>query len=288
MKDRLKRFLVIGGMNMDILGTSHTPYTQGDSLPGEVNLGPGGVGRNIAHHLANAGHSVELLCPLGKDTLADLLKTACQQMNIGLRYAVQTSFSTSTYLAIHDQEGDMRCAVNDMRAMDALTSDVISDLLSKGIQADACVLDANLSASALKTAANMLSMPLIADPVSAVKCVRLLPILDRLAAIKPNRLEALALTGASSVEKAAEFLLQQGVQKVFISLGKEGVYFADARDKGLMPVPDISQASQTGAGDAMTASIAVSTSLGLGVLETAKRAVQASHHYLQNKQMTGN
>ncbi len=52
------RMLVIGGMNMDFLGTAGGAFVAGDSLPGTISLRPGGVGRNIAQTLASHGAEV--------------------------------------------------------------------------------------------------------------------------------------------------------------------------------------------------------------------------------------
>lgn len=279
-----KHFIVIGGMNMDILGTSSVSQTERDSLPGQVALVPGGVARNIAQHLAKAGHRVELLCPMGTDALSDILRASCEHLGIGLSYAIQTDCPTSTYMAIHDMDGDMRCAINDMRTMECLTGEVIEQAIQRGIPADVCVLDANIAESALISAANTLTCPLVADPVSSVKSVRLLPILQRLFAIKPNRLEAFAMTGADNVEEAASILLRKGVQQVFISLGKEGVYYADTHESGIIRSDAIHVASLTGAGDAMTAAIAICVGQGLSAKETATRAIMASKIYLLSKQ----
>lgn len=47
--------VVIGGANMDILGTPGQALTPGSSTPGTVSYSPGGVGRNIAENLARLG-----------------------------------------------------------------------------------------------------------------------------------------------------------------------------------------------------------------------------------------
>jgi len=50
--------LVIGGANMDILGMPGEHFAWRDSNIGRVMLSPGGVGRNMAEHLARAGARV--------------------------------------------------------------------------------------------------------------------------------------------------------------------------------------------------------------------------------------
>ena len=276
----IPKILVIGGMNMDILGSIGTSFVPGDSLPGIIHQCPGGVGRNIAFHLANSGIQVELLSALGNDQTAGLLRQSCAAAEIGLELSIETSCPSPTYLAIHGSNGDTVCAVNDMRAMESITPDMLTNKLSKLTGFHACVLDANLSEYSLLTAADSLSIPLIADPVSAAKCRRLLPILHRLQAIKPNRLEAETLTGEKDIPSAAKVLLGYGVRQVFISLGEEGVYYADTQHSGLLPAIDFPFVRLTGAGDAMTAGLALGIAYHLPILESARRGLQASADYL--------
>ena len=43
---------VIGGMNIDLQGSSNQPLVFNDSNPGEIVMSAGGVGRNIAENIA--------------------------------------------------------------------------------------------------------------------------------------------------------------------------------------------------------------------------------------------
>ena len=75
-------------------------------------------------------------------------------------------------------------------------------------------------------------VPLFCDPVSTVKAEKLRPILHRIHTLKPNRLEAELLSGVpirekADVPKAAQALLNKGVQRLFISLGSDGVFAAE-------------------------------------------------------------
>ena len=278
------RVLCIGGMNMDILGQADSAFAPGDSLPGIISMRPGGVARNIAAQLANLGAQVELLCPLGNDQAADSLRASCHQLGIGLNLAIPAPFPSPSYLAIHDESGDMVAAINDMRAMDALRPQALLGRLAAAGAFDACVLDANLSADSLLFLASHLQMPLIADPVSAVKCRRLLPIMGSLAAFKPNLMEARAMSGQDSMERAAQALLATGLPSIFISLGKDGLYYADAVQAGHLDALPIPRVSLTGAGDAMTAGLTLGLAQGLDTVEIARLGLQSAFNFLTSKQ----
>lgn len=274
------RVVVIGGMNLDLLGVPDAPLMPRDSTPGKITLRPGGVGRNIAVRLKELGGDVSLITALGNDDRAALLSRLCQSSGIDLSLSVPTDCPAPCYLCIHDHLGDMALAVNDMSAMERLTPEAMWPRMDAVNRADACVLDANLSADTLAFIAENAVIPLILDPVSCAKAPRVKPILSRLTAIKPNRIEAEALTGERNVEKAAEALLQAGVKKVFISLGAEGVYFADASDRGYLPAAPLPNLPATGAGDALCAGITVAMFQGKAIREAAKQGCENAHQAL--------
>ena len=277
-----KRILVIGGMNMDILGTPKGQFQLRDSVMGHVLMTPGGVGRNIAAQLSNMGARVSFLTVLGNDQNAETLAVSCRQMGIDLSLSLHADCPSPVYLAIHDRTGDMVSAVNDMRAMEMLSAVWIKETMMNQIGFDACVVDANLSEDCLTAVADIQSAPIVADPVSAAKSGRLKPIFKKLRAIKPNLLEAQALTGCEKPEDAAKSLLLSGVRQVFISLGMNGVYYDDGMTSGFLKPSIISRAGATGAGDAMTAGIAFAIASGMNTRAAALMGLKASGQTLKN------
>ena len=264
----MRPILVIGGMNMDILGVPDAGFILGDSNSGQVRIQPGGVGRNIAQHLAALGARVELMTVLGSDAHAAILTDSCQVQGIGLRYTLRVQGKTCVYLAIHDSKGDMVAALNDMESMKRLTAQSLKTVLPPDAFS-ACVLDANLSEEALIAAVQHVRAPFIADPVSCVKADRLRPILPRLTALKPNLREAMQMTGRQTVEEAAEALLDTGILQVYISLGNKGLYYATREDRAYLSALPTSNAPATGAGDAMVAGLSFAIAQGKSIRESA-------------------
>ena len=272
-----KRVFVVGGMNLDLLATPRSPLIPRDSTPGDIVMRPGGVGRNIAARLSELGARAFLITALGGDQRAAWLKEMCLAAGIDLSLSVETDRPAPCYLCIHDHTGDMALAVNDTAALEALTPARLQPRLGALNSADACVLDANLPEEALRYLAENASVPLILDPVSCAKAGRAKPILHRLAAIKPNRLEAEALTGEKNVERAAEALLRAGVGQVFISLGPEGVYYAGKNQRGFVPAPPLPALPLTGAGDALCAGLTLALLRGESPRACAQAGCAAAH-----------
>jgi len=97
----------------------------------------------------------------------------------------------------------------------------------------------------------------VADAVSVAKCCRWLPHLSRLDLLQLNAKEAEALSGlpvSSPVEArlAVDWLLQQGVHRVVLSLAKQGIVWADSDGaEGRSAAPQVKVLSTSGAGDAL-------------------------------------
>lgn len=256
--------VVVGGANTDIAGFPDHRLAMRDSNPGHVRLSPGGVGRNIAENLARLGVDSQLITAFGGDADARELADECTRLGIGLTGSlIARELPGARYIAINDEHGDLALALNDMRVMDLITpaylaTDTCADLLAA---ADVVVVDANLAADTLEHLARTVTAPILLDPVSAPKAVRTRAILERLAAIKPNALEAAALLGrevrhADDAIEAARALVEKGTERAYVTLGATGVAWAGDGGSGWLPATRIEIASTSGAGDAFAAGVA--------------------------------
>lgn len=273
---KTSRVAVIGGVNMDIGGSPLVKLVMRDSNPGVITARPGGVGRNIAHDLRLLGVEVSLVAAVGGDVYGQGILDSCAALGIDMSLArFLPDMRSSTYLYVTDETGDMEIGIADMEITSCITPEYVASHLDKLNAFDAVVLDANLDAETLEFAARNITAPIIADPVSTAKAVRLLPVLDRLWAIKPNIYEAEKLTGEKDPEKAAAALIAAGVKRVFISLGEEGMLAADESACIRMPREFVTVVNTTGAGDAATAAIVWAGLQGRDVAGCARAAVKA-------------
>lgn len=267
---------VIGGANTDIGGGPAAALRLHDSNPGRIELRPGGVGRNIAHNLRLLGLDVRLIAAVGDDLFGTGLIAGCAKLGIDVsRMLTVPGARSSTYLYVTDGEGDMHVGIADMDVVRSITPDYLQPLMAEINASDAVVAEANLSTETLNYLASACTAPLYADPVSTAKAPRLKKLLPRLAAFKPNRLEAALLTGEEDPERAARALLAQGVGRVFLSLGSEGLLAADGRETIRLPRSFGRVVNTTGAGDAAVAAIVWAGVNGLDLRRTAEAALSA-------------
>ena len=267
---------VVGGANTDICGRPEKALVRRDSAPGRVSVRHGGVGRNVACDLARLGLRTRLVTALGDDGFGASVREGCTScgVDMSLTHTVRGARS-SVYLYLSDEKGEMDAAVSDMEITDRLTPERLLPLLGEINASDAVVLDGNLPAQTIAFLCKQLRVPIFADPVSTAKAPRFIPVLGRLAAIKPNLMEARALTGKEAAEDCAEALLGAGVGSVFISLGERGMLAASGEELVVLPAERAQLVSATGAGDAATAAVVWAQLQGLDLVSAARAAIRA-------------
>jgi pseudouridine kinase len=271
------RIVVVGGANTDIFGFSAAQVVSQDSNPGDIEDSPGGVARNIAENLARLGVDTHLITAFGSDANGLRLADGCRASGIGVAGSLTVDHVPgSRYLAILDDAGDLVVAVSDMRALDSLTPMSLSERRLLLDSAALIVADTNLSPEALLWLAREMAAPLLIDTVSAAKAVRAAAALPSVHTLKLNALEASTLLGRdvnrasdADVKAAAHELTSLGVQRVFITLGRHGVFACDDREGVRLPAPNVDVVNATGAGDAFCAGVAHATIAGMTLRETA-------------------
>ena len=273
---------VVGAVNMDISGTAFEPLIMGDSNPGRVSLSLGGVGRNIADNLSRLGASVRLVTVLGDDVYGYQAEKSCRELHIDLSLSQMIhGETTSTYLCINDPNGDVNLAVSGMDICSHISPAFLRERMEEINRSRVVVLDANLSEEAVAYLAENCTAPLFADPVSVKKAARLKDHLRNVYCVKPNRPEAEVLSevsihGNEDLPRAAESLHNKGVKLVFISLGGEGVYYDDGRERGILPCCPGRIENTTGCGDAFMSAASYGYFMGRMSKEMAMMGLSAA------------
>ncbi len=273
---------VIGGANIDIVGTPDSRLLTAESNPGTVTVSSGGVGRNIAENLARLGVATRLVSVVGDDGHGNRILAECRQAGVDVAPCAVVDAPTSCYLAILGADGDLRLGISEMNLLDRLDTELI-DRHSRTIEDSRLVLvDANLERATIEHLFDRFpSQSFFVDTVSSTKASRLRDLIGRAHTIKPNRAEAEVLWGETiadrgDLEKALGHFLTLGVEKVFISLGPEGLFFGDAEGSGWSPAPEVEVINATGAGDAAMAALALAEVREMTLVESASFALAAS------------
>lgn len=254
--------VVIGGVNIDIGGRSFRPLVAKDSNPGKVTTSLGGVGRNIAHNMSLLGVDVRMLTAYGDDIYGQQIAASCAELGIDVSAALQIPGGTTpTYIFLNDDDGDMALALSDMEICERITPAYLSNNLNIINNAQLVVVDTNIPQESINFLAERCTAPIFADPVSTAKAPKLKAALGKIHTFKPNKMEAELLTGIpitdeESLRKAAQALIDTGMQRVFISLGTDGVLAADRERMIKVPCFKATMRNATGAGDSFMAALA--------------------------------
>lgn len=256
---------IVGGANMDIHGTPDARLRKHDSNPGTVHTSPGGVARNIAENLARLGADCRLIAPVGNDHHGQLLMKQGDAAGIDMSNMLQfDSASTSTYLSVLDDCGDMFVGISDMSILDRLNAEQLRVHKKMLQQASLVIADTNLTDDALgyltRTCAEQ---TLFVDTVSTTKALRIKPYLDAVHTLKPSLIEAEELSGIKAptdkeLPKIAAWFHDQGVQRLFITLGAGGVFYSTDAEQGIEKSDHTVEhkVNAGGAGDAFVAGLA--------------------------------
>ena len=310
-----KPVTVIGAVNIDISASASASFRKADSNPGKIKVSAGGVGFNIASNSALLGIPVCFISAFGGDTHASFLKHKCLErgLDISASLTVDTAVS-SCYVCINNEDGDMVSAVNDMDIYEHITPEYIEKKLPLINKSALCVIDTNIPARTIAYIAEHCTVPLIAEPVSAHKAVKLLPVLHKLYALTPNKMEAFALYNASkagqgispALAELALFFIESGVRRIYISLGEKGLFCADKnaryRVKPFVPEnadrarkavrkgADSTKGAQhiikntTGAGDSQTAAVVWAILKNMSLKESADAGIAAASLCLESEE----
>jgi pseudouridine kinase len=116
------------------------------------------------------------------------------------------------------------------------------------------------------------------DTVSTAKSAKVKNHIGGFHTIKPNKLEAellsgMTIYGMADLQKTSEYFLGKGVQRVFITLGEEGVFFNDGNSSKLIPSPKTDVINATGAGDAFIAALAYCHFNNMSTEDSARFAI---------------
>ncbi len=279
---------VIGGANVDLSATLNDAFIASDSNPGHVEVGYGGVARNIAHNLSLLGARTQLLTIFGGDLFGGLLHDYCKQQGIDVHLSERESSARSgMYLCIHNHGGEMIAAVADTDIIKGITPEWLEKRSGELNLSDFIVADTNISEDAIRWLMDNVTVPLFIDGVSSTKAHRVINALQRaklpyLHTLKLNLKEALAVTNTSTYADAAQALLNLGVAHVYITLGADGVYCRNAAEEWLFPALPGEVVNTTGAGDAFLAGVVYAYAKDIDFPQTAHYGLMAARATLMS------
>ncbi|HLR21009.1 MAG TPA: carbohydrate kinase family protein [Tissierellaceae bacterium] len=275
--------VIVGGANIDIQGFPKEDLIYKDSNIGNVGISLGGVGRNIGENLVKLGIDTKLISVVGKDINGERILKSGRDTGINMEDTlVLRDKDTSVYLSILDKQGDMELAISSMDIYDYMDIDFIQTKRSLIEGANLCIIDSNIPKDVIEyMVKNFRNIDFFLDTVSTAKTRKIKDLIGYFHTIKPNKLEAEILTGIEinnleDLKNAARLLHEEGVQKIFITLGEYGVFYSNGIVMEHIKSPYVEITNATGGGDAFVAALAYGYVNDIEIEDLAKLAMYAS------------
>jgi ribokinase len=244
----------------------------------DFKLGPGGKGSNQTVAAARLGGNVAFIAKTGDDAFGSMAKKMYATEKVDTRFVVTTSeHATGAAAIIVDNASGNNAIIVTPGAANALTTAEIDAARERIRESAVFLTQLELPLPTVQYGlklARELDVPTILNPAPA--CALSDSLLRLCNFLTPNESEAEELTGQRIVsiedaEKAADILLERGVETVILTLGPRGALVKNKYVLQHVPAVDAGPViDTTGAGDAFNGGFAIALSEGQGIVEAVR------------------
>ena len=261
------KITVLGSANVDLVIRAERQPKKGETLIGDTfDIFTGGKGFNQATAAARLGAKVTLICRIGDDPFADILRSAIASEKIDTQY-IKTDADNGTGIAtiVVQPDGENSIIVVPRANMHITPADV-NEAENNIANANVLMLqletpiDASIRAAEIAKANDTIVM---LDPAPA----RQLPssLLSKVDILKPNETEASFLTGRkittpesaiAAAKRLQTEIAKDGFSTVVLTLGEHGLIYCTPTQTFYVPAISTDVVDTTGAGDAFCGALA--------------------------------
>ncbi|MEN6522477.1 MAG: ribokinase [Anaerolineaceae bacterium] len=247
--------VVVGSLNMDLVVRVNQMPVPGETVSGgDLNMICGGKGANQAVAAGRIAGEAAMIGRVGNDSFGQRLLDNLKASHVNTDHVCKGETVTGTAVILVDEHGE-----NSIVISPGENGKVTIDDLEK---ADAILRDARFVLAQFELPVNVVEA-LIQKVVHLPAKLILNPapfraisqeLLSKVDFLIPNEIEAEKLTGikidnVENAKKAAQVLLDWGVQQVIITMGVNGALLADLKGIHLIPAYLVSPVDTTASGD---------------------------------------
>lgn len=254
------RIVVVGAVAVDVKAQSFGKLVRHADVPGTVRFTPGGVGRNMAKNFALLGANSMLISAIGDDEFEWLIRDDLVSAGVNIdRLMVVCGKRTATWVGVLDSFNDLDVGVFGGEILEAITPGALNRRFDMIERADFVVVDATLPRAVIDAIRRMVAREkLCLNPASVARAQTVADCVGDFGIVTANALEAEVLTGQTirTIDDAtlvAQMLIRWGVQRAIVTLGADGIVYADASVTRYTPALATQVVDTTGAGDALAA-----------------------------------
>lgn len=250
-----KTVAVVGSMNMDLVVRSDEIPKIGETLLGEELLHiPGGKGANQGVAMAKLGNKVNFLGKVGDDSYGKLLLESMSKAGVETKYIEKADSSTGIAVINVDCKGN-----NNIVVIPGANWKVDQDYLNRQIQvfkeSDILVFQLEIPLETVEAGliiAKKLGKKTILNPAPARDLTD--SILENVDIIIPNehelqRMAKIEIVDDQSLLKAANLIMEKGIEEVIVTLGSRGVLYVNREGYEFFDAYKVEVVDSTAAGD---------------------------------------
>lgn len=274
--------VVLGGINMDLVGTTERMPAPGETVFGQsFHTAPGGKGANQAVAAARLGAEVRMVGRVGQDEFGPVLLDGMRREGIDIS-GVASDPNNSSGIAMILLDGRKENYIIAIYGANlASDHEQVSAVESSLDGADALLLQLETPLEvAVESArfAKRRGVHVVWDPAPALdmghNAYTLCDVLT------PNQSEAEYLTGITvtdldSAKRASRQLVSDGVSACVLTMAEAGSYYATRDGEGFVPPFDVEVSDTVAAGDAFSAGLGVALAEGLSLPSAVRYASAA-------------
>ena len=266
--------VVIGTTFVDVKGHPLEKYVPAGRNAGRIIEAHGGVARNIAEDIANAGMASTLVSVVDNSRLSDDIVNRLARRGCNTDFIGRAEGGLGMWLAIFDELGDVAGSIS--RRPD--TSEIERILIDRGdeiiSQADSVCIDFDIDAPILERTLDLAQQhgKAVYSPVTNMVIAReQRDLLGRVSCLVCNQQEAGVLFSSQfhdappeEVQAALpEKLAQIGLRSMVVTMGAQGSAYAQLDGQsGWCPAHVVDVVDTTGAGDSFFVGIAIGLTYG--------------------------
>lgn len=274
--------VVLGGINMDLVGTTERMPGPGETVFGQsFHTAPGGKGANQAVAAARLGAEVRMVGRVGQDEFGPVLLDGMRREGIDIsRVASDPNNSSGIAMILLDgrKENYIIAIYGANLASDHEQVKAVESALDG---ADALLLQLETPLEVAVESARLAKrkgVRVVWDPAPALdmghEAYALCDVLT------PNQSEAEYLTGIpvtnlDSAKRASRQLVSDGVSACVLTMAEAGSYYATQDGEGFVPPFDVEVSDTVAAGDAFSAGLGVALAEGLSLPSAVRYASAA-------------
>ena len=274
MKDlRNHNILVVGSSNTDmVVKTNHLPRPGETVLGGTFFMNPGGKGANQAVAVARLGGQVSFICKTGSDIFGHQSQQLFEEEGIDTSYIFSDPKNPSGVALITVDAHAENCIVVASGANANLLPSDLAKSEEAIEKADLILMQLEIPMDTVEFVAKMASKKnkrVILNPAPAqTLSATLLRHLYMISGVK--------ITDEVSAKKAAQVIMEMGVQNVIVTLGSKGALIYCDSMVDMVPAIKVEAVDTTAAGDIFNGALTVALAEGRDLREAVRFACKAS------------